>query len=215
MNIIHRCAAPAQRKLYTTGSAHGWMWEGTLMYKLASPIITQKLACFDFDGSLVHTSVRKRGPDAWSILYPGIPKALFKLQEEGYTLVIFSNQADIGKTVKAEARERAILEKQGRFLGFLEHCMNLHPTLSIHILVATGYNGRKKKDEEFSVDIYRKPQPGMFDFLVSKMGSPPDLSSSFFVGDAAGRPNDHSDCDLKFAETVGLSFHLPEDFFKE
>ena len=44
-------------------------------------------------------------------------------------------------------------------------------------------------------------------------GVKPDLAASFFVGDAAGRPADHSDCDSAFAKAVGLPFFLPEAAF--
>ena len=44
-------------------------------------------------------------------------------------------------------------------------------------------------------------------------GVAPDLAASFFVGDAAGRPGDHSDCDSAFAKAVGLPFYLPEAAF--
>lgn len=40
-----------------------------------------------------------------------------------------------------------------------------------------------------------------------------DLAQSFFVGDAAGRPGDHSDVDSGFAATVGLRFMTPEECF--
>lgn len=33
------------------------------------------------------------------------------------------------------------------------------------------------------------------------------------VGDALGRPNDHSDCDLKFAENIGIKILSPEIAF--
>jgi bifunctional polynucleotide phosphatase/kinase len=39
------------------------------------------------------------------------------------------------------------------------------------------------------------------------------LALSFYVGDAAGRPGDWSDCDRVFAERLGVPFHVPEDFF--
>lgn len=32
-------------------------------------------------------------------------------------------------------------------------------------------------------------------------------------GDALGRPNDHSDCDLKFAEAIGIKIVSPEELF--
>ena len=41
----------------------------------------------------------------------------------------------------------------------------------------------------------------------------PDLSLSFFVGDAAGRKGDFSDSDKKFAEAVGVRFFNETEFF--
>jgi pyruvate/2-oxoglutarate dehydrogenase complex dihydrolipoamide acyltransferase (E2) component len=40
-----------------------------------------------------------------------------------------------------------------------------------------------------------------------------DLTQSFYVGDAAGRPGDHSDVDQGFAASVGLRFLTPEECF--
>jgi bifunctional polynucleotide phosphatase/kinase len=40
------------------------------------------------------------------------------------------------------------------------------------------------------------------------------MSRSFFVGDAAGRPGDHSDTDRKWAVNAGLPFFVPEQLFK-
>ena len=42
-----------------------------------------------------------------------------------------------------------------------------------------------------------------------------NLGESFFVGDAAGRPRDHSDCDKMFAKNLGVTFHLDNEFFKK
>jgi bifunctional polynucleotide phosphatase/kinase len=36
---------------------------------------------------------------------------------------------------------------------------------------------------------------------------------SFYCGDACGRPNDHSDCDLKLALNANLNFITPNEFF--
>ena len=41
----------------------------------------------------------------------------------------------------------------------------------------------------------------------------PDASQSFFVGDAAGRAQDHSSDDKNFAANAELQFYTPEDFF--
>lgn len=54
-------------------------------------------------------------------------------------------------------------------------------------------------------DKYRKPEIGMTEFLDTKL--------SIFVGDAAGRKGDHSDCDLQFAKAAGCPFQVPETFF--
>ena len=37
-----------------------------------------------------------------------------------------------------------------------------------------------------------------------------DKSSSYYIGDAAGRPNDHASTDRKFALNVGVQFYTPE-----
>lgn len=38
-------------------------------------------------------------------------------------------------------------------------------------------------------------------------------NKSFMCGDALGRPNDHSDCDKKFAEALGIKCFSPEEIF--
>ena len=45
-------------------------------------------------------------------------------------------------------------------------------------------------------------------------GVAPDLDRCFYVGDAAGRPGDHSDSDRAFARAVGVKFLTPEAFFE-
>ena len=39
------------------------------------------------------------------------------------------------------------------------------------------------------------------------------LKDSFYCGDAAGRKSDFSDTDKLFANSVGLKFLLPEEYF--
>lgn len=40
-----------------------------------------------------------------------------------------------------------------------------------------------------------------------------DKSKAFYVGDAAGRPGDWADRDIRFAENLGIPFKVPEDVF--
>ena len=40
-----------------------------------------------------------------------------------------------------------------------------------------------------------------------------DLEKSFYVGDAAGRVNDHSDADKMFAQNCGLIYYTESEYF--
>jgi bifunctional polynucleotide phosphatase/kinase len=55
-----------------------------------------------------------------------------------------------------------------------------------------------------------KPSLQIYEELFTK---PIDKTKSFMCGDALGRPNDHSDCDLKFAEAIGIKILSPEELF--
>jgi len=175
----------------------GWRWHETIMYWESQNIIhSSKIASFDFDGCLAKTSLFKKGPDAWSILFPQIPHKLKTLHEAGYKLVIFTNQSDIGKAAKPETRAKAIKEKQGRLIGFVKKV-----DLPFQIFVATS--------KTTVTDAHRKPAIGMWTFMEEKCngGQVVDKQQSFFVGDAAGRKSDHGDSDLLFARKLSLQFH--------
>ena len=58
-------------------------------------------------------------------------------------------------------------------------------------------------------EIY-KPNPTIFNLLEY---SNINRAESFFVGDALGREKDHSDCDRKFAENIGIRWMSPEQLF--
>lgn len=103
----------------TGNSIPTWKWKGTLFYYESQEIhYSEKIASFDFDGTLAKTSLFKHGPDAWSILYPTCIQKLTNLHKDGYKLVIFTNQAAIGKA-KA-SKQKVIEEKKGRLIGFLK-----------------------------------------------------------------------------------------------
>ncbi|MQL84963.1 hypothetical protein Taro_017484 [Colocasia esculenta] len=165
---------------------------------------SDKIAAFDFDGCLVNTSVKRIGPDAWSLLYPSIPEKLQNLYSDDYKLVIFTNESNIERW--KNKRQVAVDSKIGRIENFLKHVK-----VPMQVFIACGLG--KGKDQ--SGDPFRKPNPGMWRILEKyfNSGIAIDMDRSFFVGDAAGRKNDHSDADAKFAEAVGLKFHLPEDVF--
>ncbi|WEW55437.1 DNA kinase/phosphatase Pnk1 [Emydomyces testavorans] len=67
-------------------------------------------------------------------------------------------------------------------------------------------------------DEFRKPRTGMWkamldDYDLDVEGAL-DLEGSIFVGDAAGRPGDHSCVDRNFAANIGIQFNTPEEFFR-
>jgi primase-polymerase (primpol)-like protein len=41
-----------------------------------------------------------------------------------------------------------------------------------------------------------------------------EITSTFYVGDAANRPQDHSDADIAFAKNCAVEFFVPEQFFE-
>eukprot|EP00759_Apiculatamorpha_spiralis_P031739 PhF_6_TR33558/c0_g1_i1/m.48957 len=92
----------------------GWRWYDTtlMVYETTPrPAPSPLVAAFDYDGCLANTSLFKKGPDAWSILFPGVTEAaLRELHMAGYKLVIMTNQSDIGRG-KA-SRDKMIAEKK-------------------------------------------------------------------------------------------------------
>lgn len=119
-----------------------------------------------------------------------------------YTLVVFTNQLGIGLDKTGQRAET--------FKRKVESVFSL-VNLPVILLASTGD------------DFYRKPCPGMWNyFLEAILGrDDPDMALSFFVGDAAGRPEnwkpgrraDHASADRKFAMNVGLAYLTPEQFF--
>ncbi|KAL3508769.1 hypothetical protein ACH5RR_028170 [Cinchona calisaya] len=163
---------------------------------------SRKIAAFDFDGSLAKTAVNKIGADAWSLMYPSIPEKLQRLYDDGYKLVIFTNESNIERWKKK--RQVAVESKIGRLESFIKLVK-----VPIQVFIACGLSNGQPEDS------YRKPKTGMWHIMEKHFNSglEIDMDHSFYVGDAAGRPNDHSDADIKFAEAIGLKFYVPEDYF--
>ncbi|XP_024959936.1 polynucleotide 3'-phosphatase ZDP [Cynara cardunculus var. scolymus] len=163
---------------------------------------SRKIAAFDFDGCLAKTSVQRVGATAWSLMYASIPKKLQSLYNDGYKLVIFTNESNIERW--KNKRQVAVDSKIGR-LNSLIKLVNV----PIQVFIACGISKGKEEDP------FRKPQPGMWRIMEQEFNSgiPIDMDQSFYVGDAAGRIDDHSDADKKFAEAIGLKFYLPEEYF--
>lgn len=155
-----------------------------------------KVAAFDLDSTLIKTKTGgkfPRHPTDFQFLSPKVIPKLREASEDGYLLVVFSNQAGAGAGKKmnaefVETRFETIVKEIG---------------LPMAVLIATEKNK------------FRKPCIGMWQELQSRVGEhcSLDLEESFYVGDAAGRDRDFADSDLKFSINVGIKFWTPEQFF--
>jgi len=150
------------------------------------------IAAFDLDGTLVRT-IRGQFPkdsDDWAFL-PNRLSILKAYRDINYTLVIFTNQGYKGnKLTEAIQRINNIISALNK--------ENINPW----ILAATG------------TSQYRKPGVGMWNaFIQHAHLNDIDKTISLYVGDAAGRPQDHSADDKEFAKNVGLPFYTPEEIF--
>eukprot|EP00123_Amoebidium_parasiticum_P006916 comp17744_c0_seq1/m.17726 comp17744_c0_seq1/g.17726 ORF comp17744_c0_seq1/g.17726 comp17744_c0_seq1/m.17726 type:complete len:236 (-) comp17744_c0_seq1:688-1395(-) len=158
-----------------------------------------KVAAFDLDDTLVTTksgrkSYMRTGPTDWKWFLPAVPAKLQQLHKEGYSLCIFSNQS----TIKSKVDGASATKVKGVVDGLLKDA-----GVPAHVIMAT------QKDD------YRKPSTGMWRWMTSHCcDGDIDMASSFFVGDAAGGPKDHSDSDRRFAEAVGVKFFTPQEYFK-
>ncbi|CAJ2650175.1 unnamed protein product [Trifolium pratense] len=168
---------------------------------------SSKIAAFDFDGCLANTSVKKVGPNAWSLMYSSIPDKLQSLYNNGYKLVIFTNESNIERW--KNSRQKAVDSKIGRLNQFIE---KVKVPIQVFIACGVGKSGKAGTKED---DPFRKPEPGMWQLMEKHFNSgiTIDMDQSFYVGDAAGRESDHSDADIRFAEANGLKFYVPEEYF--
>ncbi|EGG03692.1 uncharacterized protein MELLADRAFT_89991 [Melampsora larici-populina 98AG31] len=163
-----------------------------------NPIPTQKIAAFDLDSTLITTksgNTFPRNSDDWKLWNPIIPKKLHQLNQDGYTILLISNQ-------KTNAKQSAEFDQK---LPKLAKALNV----PFRIFAA-------RKD-----DVYRKPRTGIWEEFIKNWNGnlEPDKEQSFYVGDAAGRPSrgsikaDFSDTDRKWALNLDIPFFTPEEFF--
>ncbi|KAJ2507688.1 DNA kinase/phosphatase Pnk1, partial [Coemansia sp. RSA 2052] len=180
----------------------GQTWLG----KFGSPTPATKFAAFDLDGTLIRTigsSVHARDSNDWRFYHSDVPKLLRNIHQQGYKIVIMTNQNGLRpnkKTPGMSVRAKDFRLKVSKIAQQLE--------IPFTILAAIGK------------DFMRKPSPGMWHMAeLDNEGVVVDKVASFYVGDAAGRPAgwkrgeaaDHSDSDLAFALNAGVAFYTPEE----
>lgn len=165
-----------------------------------------KIAAYDMDGTIIKTksgNVFPKNIDDWQIAFPEVPGMLKKLTADGFKIVFFTNQAGI---TSGKLKATDLKTKIERITSKLN--------VPIQVFAATGKS------------CYRKPAPGMWNYLVEQEndGIDVDMKESFYCGDAAGRPElkkpvkrkkDHSSADRLFALNVGIQFFTPEEHFQK
>jgi len=175
--------------------------DGTIMFGDFGTKASVKIAGFDMDSTLINTKSGRTfaiNASDWVWWNDAVPTKLKAAHDDGFKIVIFSNQAGVssGQTTSATLKSKF---------------MQLHKSLKIpfQFLCATAS------------DEYRKPSTGMWRYFVEHCNADVkvNIKQSLYCGDAAGRPKsgkrakDFSDSDRKFAINCGLTFYTPEMYF--
>jgi bifunctional polynucleotide phosphatase/kinase len=164
------------------------------------------VAGFDLDNTLITTEsglTHPKDSNDWKWLFsPDDIKNKLQCSDHQKLLVIFTNQGGHSyDTVKKQAQDHVLIKKFAAIANLLDVPMIFCCSLKIP-KVANSSNK------------FRKPNPTMWNLMLKKYD--PQLinkQDSFYVGDAAGRPDDHSDSDKVFAENIGVKFFTPEQYF--
>lgn len=115
------------------------------------------------------------------IILPNIDKELIRLRDNGYQLIIITNQSVINRGIIAADEELKINKK---LLDYL---------LSHGVKISKIYVCPHRPDENC---LCRKPNTGMIDSAVKEFQI--DLKKSWFIGD--------SESDMEVAKQVGCNF---------
>jgi bifunctional polynucleotide phosphatase/kinase len=142
-----------------------------------SPERKTKLAMFDLDGTLIATKSGNSFPvdkNDWQWRFPVVPDKLRSLVADGYSIIVITNQAGV---VTGKLRIEDQLDKLDAILTEL--------SIPVHVYMATAK------------DYWRKPNTSIAEhFILDPTRAPEQI---FYVGDAAGRPDDHACTDRQFA----------------
>ena len=156
------------------------------------------IACFDFDGTLVvpkGSSPFPKDANDWKF-YIHNTKAFFAKFEALLAFnPIFVIRSDQTKPWKETMIDNVIAEIQ----------KNLSAPIMFHKIISWDKTKTHKPDASL-FQTFCKNYQATHNVKI-------DLSSSFHVGDAAGRKTDWSTVDKQFAHNAGLQFFTPEQFF--
>lgn len=166
-----------------------------------------KVAAFDLDDTLQKTRSGRPGYlvsdlDDFVFWSDRVADVVRSVHKRGHSIVIFSNQGGVKGALDGK-RADVVRRRVDALANTLD--------VPLHFFCGTQKGAEK---DPFG---YRKPQTGAWRYFEKHCngGTEVDLSASYYVGDAAGRPRDHSDSDAAFARNVGVRFFTPEAYFTE
>ena len=203
-------AALKAAKTSSASIAGGVRWStlhGSLLARVdsASPP-NARVAAFDLDDTLQKTRSGKPGymvTDLADFVYwsDAVRPKIRELHAQGVKIVVFSNQGGVKGAF--EGKRAAVVRAR-------------IDALAADLQVPLDAFCATQKGPEKDPKGFRKPLAGMWDHFSSACngGVAPNLNECYYVGDAAGRPGDHSDSDKGFAAAVGMRFYTPEAFFE-
>lgn len=170
-----------------------WKNEDTVLLASYLPDKVKKgmdMIGFDLDGTLIEPksgSKFSKNSDDWKFLFPNVVSTLKELSKT-YQVVIYTNQKGLNNDTKIKEFQDK-LDKIVKKMG-----------INVYLFAAL-------KDDEF-----RKPLPGMYSTYMKPLCG---NNMTYYCGDAAGRKEDFSDTDLKFALNLGIPFKIPEQVFED
>ncbi|KIW67445.1 polynucleotide kinase 3'-phosphatase [Phialophora macrospora] len=171
-----------------------------------------KIAAFDLDDTLLVPNQGKtwsRSATSWKWWDASVPGKLKSLHDEGYLVVILSNQS----TISLRDNKKSLQKDMASLTNFKSQLSSVLSQLDfpISVYAATGQ------------DKYRKPRVGMWEAVLEdydlQAEGAVDLRKSFYVGDAAGREKtdkkrkDHATSDRDLAANIGIKFQTPDEYF--
>ena len=153
-------------------------------------VLKSKIACFDIDSTIIKTKSGKTfavDKDDWIFFNENVSVKLKEISKS-HSIIFITNQSGLKTKDKIEDWKTKINNV----------CEKLKIELQIYCSI--------------DKDIFRKPQPTFINIIKNQLKCKLD-NDSYYCGDAAGRKNDFSDTDYKFALNSKIEFYVPEQIF--
>lgn len=169
-------------------------------------ILPVKIAAFDLDDTIIVPNTGSkwaRSATSWRWWDSSVPGRLKQLHDEGYFVVVMSNQGNISlkDNSKSLQRDTASLNNLKQQVGSIFRQLDF----PISIYAATDQ------------DRYRKPRVGMWELMLEDYDllaeGAVDMANSFYIGDAAGREKtdkrrkDHATSDRYVGRKTQITTH--------